>query len=226
MNVRVFFNRQCFFAAILCPALLFFAASMSFPTRKIPKSPEYQLTPQFFKWVSCGFWPAAADFLWVQTLQTAGTSNYSNDTLPEVFDFYRLMTSLDPNFYEAYDQAAVILGFYYESAESAISILDRGVLVYRTGHPPEKFWTHPYSLYMYRAYVNAFLKNDWLAAKRDYLEAGSIKGAPVYLDTMKEWLQKEGSEKTLAVKVLSLLMKNATDPIIRARYQEKLKHYE
>jgi hypothetical protein len=226
MKVRAFFNRQCFFAVVLCPILIFLMTDVEFSQPKLFKPAEYQLTPQFFKFVSAGFWPAAADFLWVQTLQRAGSTNYAPETLPELLGFYRLSTSLDPNFYEAYDQAAVLMGFYYEAAYPALEIIDRGIHVYETGNPPQKFWTHPYSLYMYRAYVNAFLRNNWADAKQDYLKASYVKGAPVYLEDMRVWLKQEGSEKKLAKKVLKLLYNNAKDPLIRAKYQEKLKQYE
>jgi hypothetical protein len=226
MNVRVFFNRQCIFALILCPLLWVAMTNVEFPQPKLFRSGEYQLTPQFFKFVSFGFWPAAADVLWMQTLQSVGAANYAPETLPEVLGFYRLITSLDPNFYVAYDQAAVLFAFFYEASDPAVELIDRGIKVYQTGHPPMKFWTHPYSLYMYRAYVNAFLRNDWPAAKQDYLDAGNVKNSPQYLQSMKVWLKEEGSEKKLAHKVLTLLVSNATDPVIKAKYQEKLKHYE
>jgi hypothetical protein len=226
MNVRVFLNLQCFFAVIICPLLWVLMTDVEFQQPKLFRPAEYQLTPQFFKFISSGFWPAAADMLWVQTLQRAGSSNYAPDTLPEVIGFYRLTTELDPNFYEAYDQAAVLLGFYYEAGYAAIEMLDRGIKVYRTGNPPRKFWTHPYSLFMYRAYVNAFLRNDWKAAKQDYLAAADTPGSPAYLEEMKSWLQKEGSEKKLAHKVLKLLMLNSKDPVLKAKYLEKMKHYE
>ena len=226
MNVRAFFNRPSFFAVILCPVLIFLMTDVEFPQPKLFRPADYQLTPQFFRFVSCGFWPAAADFLWIQTLERVGSANYAPETLPEVLGFYRLTTSLDPNFYEAYDQAAVMMAFFYEAAYPALEMLDRGIKVYENGDPPKAFWTHPYSLYMYRAYVNAFLKNDWVEAKRDYLRASYVEGSPSYLKGMREWLKKEGSEKKLAVKVLKLLIMNSKDPVIRLKYQEKLKHYE
>ncbi|MBC7396131.1 MAG: hypothetical protein H7333_01705 [Bdellovibrionales bacterium] len=201
-------------------------ANVEFRQPILFKATEYQLTPQFFKFISSGFWPATTDLLWMQTLQRVGAANYDPLTLPETLGFYRLVTTLDPNFYEIYDQGAVVFGFYYEAAYPAIELLDRGIDVYEHGNPPEKFWTHPYSLYLYRAYVNAFLRNNWAQAKRDYLKAAYTPHSPEYLQRMKIWLSQEGSEKKLAVRVLSLLIQNAKDPAIRAKYEEKLKKYE
>ncbi len=226
MNLRAFFSRQSFLVFLFCPILLFLMTNVEFSQPKLFKPAEYQLTPQFFKFISCGFWPAAADLLWMQTLQRVGEANYSPETLAETLGFYRLSTDLDPNFYEAYDQAAVLFSFFYEAPGAALEMIDRGIHVYESGNVPVKFWTHPYSLYLHRAYVNAFLKNDWSAAKEDYLKAAYTRGAPPYLQNMKLWLQKEGSEKKLAVKVLTLLIQNARDPVIKAKYEEKMKLYE
>jgi len=200
--------------------------AIQFNQPKLFKPAEYQLTPSFFKFISMGFWPAAADLLWIQTLQKIGAANYSPDTALEVLGFYRIATALDPNFYEIYDQAAVLFSFFYELPRPALEMIDRGISVYETKNPPAKFWTHPYSLYLYRAYVNAFLRNDWSAARDDYLKAAYTRGSPEYLQSMKVWLQQEGSEKRLAVRVLRLLIQNSNNPVVRQKYQEKLKQYE
>jgi hypothetical protein len=226
MYLRAFFTRQSFLAVFFCPILLLLMTNVELPQPKLLKPAEYQLTPQFFKFISCGFWPAAADLLWMQTLQKVADANYSSETLPEMLGFYRLSTDLDPKFYEAYDQAAVMFSFFYEAPAAALEMIDRGIKVYESGNAPPRFWTHPYSLYLDRAYVNAFLRNDWSAAKEDYLKAAYTVGAPPYLQEMKRWLQKEGSEKRLAVKVLTLLIQNSRDPVIKAKYEEKKKHYE
>ena len=226
MNVRFFFHRQALVAAVLCPLIFYSMNRIEFAQPSLFTPSDYQLTPEFFKFVSVGFWPAASDLLWLQTLQRIGGGNYSRENLSETLDFYRLSSSLDPNFYEAYDQAAVVFGFFYEAPDPAIEMLDRGIKVYESGQAPPKFWTHPYSLYLHRAYVNAFLKNNWVQAKADYLKAAATPGSPPYLQNMKIWLTREGSERKLALRVLTLLAQNAKDPVIKSKYLEKLKKYE
>jgi hypothetical protein len=226
MNVRQFLNKPFFSAIIVCPLLLTLILGTNFNKPQLFKSVEYQLTPQFFKFVSSGFWPAASDLLWLQTLQMIGNANYSPETLAESLGFYRLMTSLDPDFYEGYDQGALVFSFFYDAAYPSLEILDKGIRHYESGRAPKRFWTHPYSLYLHRAYVNAFLRNNWEAAKRDYLSAGDMANSPAYIKQMRFWLEKEGSEKRLAHNVLKLLIQNTTDKVIKAKYEEKLKAYE
>ncbi len=226
MNVRIFFHRQTFYAAILCPVLAFSMSRVDFSQPTLFKASEYQLSAPFFKFISAGFWPATADVLWMQTLQRVGSGMQKAEVISELSNLYRLITELDPNFYEIYDQAAVMLGYYFEEAGPALEIIDRGIHIYENGNPPQKFWSHPYSLYVYRAYINSFVSNDWSKAKIDYLRAADVPGAPLYLKTMKTWLVNEGSEKQLAQRVLKMLVSNSTNPIVKAKYLEKLKMYE
>ena len=226
MNKRRFFHRQAFLALVFCPLIYLSISTVEFTQPKLFKAAEYQLTPQFFRFISAGFWPATADLLWLQILQKIGPGLNSQDAMKEVLGFYRLATSLDPYFYVLYDQAAVTFSFIYEAPYPAIEMIDRGIRIYEKGKYPKKFWTHPYSLFLYRAYVNAFIRNDWSAAKADYLKTADMPGAPPYLQLMKVWLKEEGSEKKLAVKVLKVLINSTNDPLVKSKYQEKIKLYE
>ncbi len=226
MNTRTFFHRHAFVALFLCPLLWFATTTIDFVQPKLFKTSEIQYTAPFLKFISAGFWPAAADVMWMQTIQKIGIANYSAETLEDTLSFYRLLTTLDPHFYEAYAQAGIAFGFYYGAAGPALEMLDRGIKEYESGSAPPHFWRHAFTLYIYHAYVSAFVKNDWAQAKVDFINAASIQGAPLYLQSMKMWLKEENSEKVLASKVLKLLIQNETDPTVRTKYEEKLKQYE
>jgi tetratricopeptide (TPR) repeat protein len=199
---------------------------MKFAQQNVFNATQYQLSAPFFKFVTGGFWPAAADALWIQTIQKIGSANYSPATLPEAREFYRLASDLDPNFYELYEQGGLLFLFFYENPEAAQEILSKGIQVYEGGSAPKAFWTHPYTLYIFMANVYAFQLSDWPKAKEYFLRAAQVPKAPQYLVQMQEWLQKEGSEKTLARKVLIRLIENTNDPVIRSKYEERLKKYE
>jgi hypothetical protein len=226
MNSRVFFHRHTFVALLVGAASLWSASKMTFTQPQGFNATQYQLSAPFFRFISAGFWPAAVDTLWIQTIQKIGTANYALETLPEVREFYRLATDLDPNFYELYEQGAVLFSFFYESGDAAREILENGIRVYEGGKTTSKFWTHPATLYIFLANAYAFQLNDWSKAKEVYLRASQVPNAPEYLVRMQGWLQKEGSEKVLAVRVLRLLVQNTDDLVVRAKYEEKLKTYE
>ena len=226
MNSRVFFHRHLVGALVLGGIFLGFNSKIRFDQPKVFNATHYQLSPAFFKFVTAGFWPAAVDTLWIQTIQTIGTANYSLDTLPATVSFYDLATQLDPKFYELYEQAGVLFLFFYEAPAPALEILQKGIKAYESGEMPPKFWTHPYTLYLFLANVYAFQLNDWAKAKEIYLRASEVKGSPEYLQHMKVWLVKEGSEKILASRVLQMLIKNTDDVGIQNKYKEMLKRYE
>lgn len=227
--LRRFFQRKRFTAITWTLGsfvlVIFCLAQFEFTHEKRAKM-VLPLTPAFYKFISFGHWPALVDYFWIRTLEKVGAADYSPEVLEEVSEFYRLGVELDPYFYELYDQAAVNFAFFFESPEKALDIIDRGISVYWTKNPPEKFWTHPYSLYLHRGYVNAFLKNDWSSARVDYLKAADMKGSPPYLQSMKLWLQKEGGDKILGRRVLKILVQNTQDPVQRAGYERKLKDLE
>jgi hypothetical protein len=229
MKMSNLFHRQVIVALLFCPLLLVAMHTLHFD-RRISQSnglnAEYELTPPFFKFISSGFWPAAADAFWIQTLQLTASSNYSEQNLNEAKSFYRLATDLDPKFYELYEQGGVLFSFFFENPEAAREILQKGIDVSRSPNLPEKYWTHPATLYILLAYTYAFQMNDWANAKRVYLEALQAKGCPEYIFAMKPWLESENSERILALKVLTNLIRNTTDEKMKAQYQEKLKLYE
>lgn len=210
----------------VCGALYGLAINMEFPTVRLQKSSEYHLTPQFFKFISVGFWPAAHDYLWIRTLQLIGSEERHGDVLKEALGFYRLSTALDPYFYEIYDQAAVNFACIFDAPFSALEFIDKGIRVYEVANPPQRFWSHPYSLYIYRAYVNAFMRNDWANARNDYLRAAYAPGAPAYLKQMKKWLQDGDGDRKLAVRVLRWMIKITEPGPARKKYEEKLRQYE
>ena len=208
--------------------VLIVAALCFFPSTLVSKqegfnAPYYPLNPPFARFVSAGFWPAVVDLLWIDLIQEIGGGKYSHETLPRVQGFYDLATDLDPNFYELYEQGGVFFYFYLKNPEASLRMFQKGISVYEHQNPPRDFWTHPYSLYIFEAYVYGFEMQDWVHAKEAFLKAAEVPSTPSYLDHMKVWLKEKGSEKVLATKILKILIQNASDPVVKQAYEEKLK---
>ena len=223
MNLRDFFHRHTFVALLLGSGCLWSASRLKIEQPFSSNATQYQLSASFFKWVTGGFWPAAVDALWIQTLQKVSADGYTSNNLAASREFYRLATDLDPVFYELYEQAGVLFLFYYEAPEPAREILEKGIRAYEAGITPSQFWTHPYTLYIFLANVYAFQMNDWPKAKETYLRAALVPRAPHYLVQMQSWLKTEGSEKILAQRVLRQLIDHTDDAFVRSKYEEKLK---
>jgi hypothetical protein len=179
-----------------------------------PKPKPY--STKFFKFVMMGYWPAAVDWFWIQTLQIIGTKNHPLELKPSVFAFYELATDLDPRFQELYLQASTMFGFLYNSPDEAIHFLEKGI------KNTSSHWEQPHLLYLILAYYYSFEKNDWAKAKEQYLKASEQPGSPLYLRDMKNWLQEDGAEKKLGKKVLSMMINQTRNEKLKEEYQKKL----
>jgi hypothetical protein len=198
------------------------------PTLEIP------YTVPFFKWITAGYWPAAVEGMWIGLLQEAGQSNSPNraQQTQSAASFYRLATDLDPYFYELYDTGTIHIGMLASQPQLACDLVDKAMQAYREKvlfMSPEfqkRFWSHPYTLLIYQAYLYAFELQDWTKAKAAFLAAAAIPGAPAYLIQMQKWLKEEGSESKLAVKILKLMINTTADDTLKQVYNKKLKQYE
>lgn len=224
MNLRDFFknffnsHKNGVFGVALGVAILFYylQSSLSLPETKIISEPKARSAP-FFKLMTFGYWPAATDWMWIETLQIIGGKNFSASVKPHALQFYELATDLDPRFYELYEQSAVLFSFFFKSPEDSIHFLKKGIDV------SSPRWPRTYTLHLLMAYLYAYELNDWEKAKASFLSASEIPGSPPYLQKMKTWLSEEGSEKTLAKRVLTMLVRQTQDPVLKAGYEERLK---
>ncbi len=206
-------------ATLICPLLFFIQSQVLLPEEFRNLQPK-ALNAPFFKFVTFGYWPAAVDWMWIQTLQIIGGKNYSQEMKPFAVYFYEIATDLDPRFYELYEQAGVLFSFYFKSPDESIHFLEKGI-----EHRSEK-WNHPYQLHLLAAYLYSYDKKDWSKAKGHYLKAADIPGAPEYLKNMKKWLLEKDSEKLLAKRVLTLLIRQTPDEFLKKEYEERLKAYD
>jgi hypothetical protein len=226
MKLRTLFHSQALLAAFFSCSFVFVTSAIEFQNPKVKSDTAYELTPPFFKLITFGFWPAAVDALWIRTLQFVGDRALTADDAPSVIRIYRLAQSLDPYFFETYEEGALTFSVLLSEPDLSIELLDRGIQVFESGNAPPRVWKRAYVLYLYRAYVHGFLKNDFVATKKDYLAAEGAPGAPAYLHDMKEWLKKEGSERRLGLQILRGMIRTTEDPLVREKLQEKLKSYE
>jgi hypothetical protein len=186
----------------------------------------YELTAPFFRFVTAGHWPAAVDYFWIRTLQVAGTSQKGSPQVQELARFYRLAQKLDPDFFETYLQGGLIFGVLLDEPDLALEVLDRGIRVYESGRYPKAFWQHPFQLYLYRAFVNAFMHENFSEARQDFLRASKVPGAPSYLSQGYTDLSAPDADRKIALHVLQQLIQNEKDPEVRKKYEEKLRKYE
>lgn len=218
MNTHTFFNRHLIIAIVSVPILGWVSLHTPVFKQNSYQNKQFHYTPQFFKLITAGYWPAAVEGMWISLLQGNG----------DAAEFYDLATDLDPYFYELYEQAGIHFSFFKEDGVNAVHFLGKGISNFenRVKPMPEKFqkrfWNHPYTLYIFQAYTYGFVLNDWPNCKAYFLKAAEIEGAPSYLQAMKGWLKEKGSEKALGERILNLLVKNTEDPEKKKIFEQKL----
>lgn len=226
MSWRHIFHFPAFFSSIFGSIFIFSISDIEFRNQKMRNDTGYELTSPLLKWMSGGFWVASCDALWLQVVQELGENQLNKEGAERVKRDYRLMQELDPFFFDTYEQAGLAMDLLFRDADAALEILDRGIRVFENQNPPKAFWNRVYALYLQRALVAAHRKLDFASARRDYLKASEAPGAPAYLSQMRIWLQKPGSEKTLAKKMLPILISNTSDPTLREFYKKQLERTE
>jgi len=236
MKLRLFFTQnqnsrsfvKLLITTVLCTALFIIQSQIKIKDFSSKPSQNKVFSSQFFKFSTIGYWPAAVDWMWIETLQRSGEENYAPELIPSTQAFYEMATDLDPRFYELYEQAGVVFSFFFHSSDLSIHFLEKGVHFYERNLSSggTKSWSHPFTLHLLLAYQYSYEKNDWSKGREYFLRAAEIPGAPPYLQKMRIWLSEEGSDRLLAKKVLTLLMNNANDPIQKSQYKEKLKAYD
>jgi hypothetical protein len=225
MNLSSIFKRNLYShrfvatlcATVLCPTLFFVQAQIRLPESSIVGGEPRVLSAPFFKFATMGYWPAAVDWMWIQTLQISGGKKFPSELIPYASGFYEMATDLDPSFYVLYEQAGVLFSFYFKSVDVSIHFLEKGIQNISAS------WTHPYTLHLLLAYLYSYEKNDWAKGKEYYLKASEVKGSPKYLQNMKVWLTEKDAEKKLASRVLTMLARQTDDERLKADYLERLK---
>ena len=226
MNLRTLFHGHSFAALFFCIAFLFSIPGVDFQPVEDAADTGYELTPRFVRFVSGGWWPVVVDWEWLKTVQDLGEKNYGPQTKLGLEKSYRLIQGLDPFFYDSYDQGAIAFMVLLKDSDAALRVLDRGIRVFETGEFPKEYWRQAYVLYLLRASVHGYLKQDFVSARRDFLKAAEVPGAPAFLEKMKIWLEKEGSESILAGRMLRILISNTKDPVLKSFYEEQINRYE
>ncbi len=201
-----------------------------------PKRFDMDFKPEFFTWITAGYWPAASDWLWVQGLYRIGggkeLSEYESDQL-EIF--MRLAVTLDPHYLNWYLDPGVHFSFAGNRPDVATEFLEKGFQNFQNQILPELKsnqlehydygdWARMPVLAIQRAYTYGFVKRDWKKARDAFIEAEKIPNRPTYLSNFSKWLEEEGSEKRLGVKILNTLLRITKEPEKIKMYQAELEN--
>lgn len=170
-------------------------------SRRPPPDPDLQeeqlyLTSNAAKRMSLGFNGLVADWYWMRSIQYVGRKilnapqNVQLDDLGQLnlrllAPMLDIATTLDPEFMDAYEYAAVVLPAI--DAQEAIRITRKGI----DANP------NAWRLYHQLGYIY-WQRGDFSLAGDIYGQGASIAGAPAWMQAMKARMAAEGGSRTTA----------------------------
>jgi len=180
--------------------------------QKIEEEQLY-LTGATARRISLGFNGLVADWYWMRSLQYVGRKiidvpdnvaidNLSDLNLKLLAPLLDTATTLDPQFLEPYEYAAVVLPEI--DREQAIHITKKGI----AANPSS------WRLYQHLGYIY-WQQKDFKAAGEAYDQGSKLPGVPAWMLAMKAKMAAEGGSPDLAREIYERMYDQAADGLIK-----------
>lgn len=176
------------------------------------------------KRMSLGFNGLIADWYWMRSLQYIGNKlvNHPGDIQIDNLEalniklLYPLLdnaTTLDPQFYGAYEYGAVVLPAI--NKEDAIKLVKKGIAL-----NPDRWQFYHHLGFIY------WKMGDFKLASQTYSEGSKIQGAPQWMKLMSARLEAEGGSRETAREMFKAMLNESDDPNIKELAASRLLQIE
>ena len=183
------------------------------PTNAIVEEEQLYLQGATVRRMSLGFNGLAADWYWMRSLQYVGgkllnthenirLDNMSPLNLKLLAPLLDAATTLDPEFMEPYEYAAVVLPGV--NVENAVRIINKGI----AANPSA------WRLYQHLGYIY-WQQKDFRAAAEAYSRGATIPGSPPWMEAMKAKMLAEGSSPATAREIYLHMYQEAGDEQVK-----------
>lgn len=170
--------------------------------------------------ISLGFNGLAADWYWMRSLQYVGLKVINHRENIELDDLGQLnlkllpslletATTLDPEFLDPYEYAAVVLPAV--DVEQAIRITQKGIEA-----NPSAWRLHQHLGYIY------WQKHDYKAAAETYGRGAQIPGAPQWMEAMKARMAVEGGSRETAREIYMRMYEQSNEDKVKDMASRRL----
>ena len=170
--------------------------------------------------LSLGFNGLAADWYWMRSLQYVGRKIIRADQNVAIDDLKQLdlkllapllenATTLDPQFLDPYEYAAVVLPSI--DVQEAIRITLKGI----EANP------NAWRLYQHLGYIY-WQQGDYATAAEVYGRGAALPGAPVWMEAMKARMSAEGGSRTTAREIYTRMFEQSADEKVKDMAQRRL----
>lgn len=172
------------------------------------------------KRVSLGFNGLAADWYWMRSLQYVGRKvlaegqglqldNLGTLNLKLLAPLLETATTLDPQFMEPYEYAAIVLPGIDE--QEATRITQKGIAA-----NPSSWRLHQHLGYIY------WQRQDYEAARETYSRGGKLPGAPAWMEAMSARMAAEGGSRNTAREIYRRMFEQAGDDKVKQMARRRL----
>ncbi len=181
---------------------------------------ELYLSGSAARQLSLGFRGLAADWYWMRSLQYVGNKILSMPQGVELDDLSQLnlrllaplldtATTLDPEFLEPYEYAAVVLPAV--DLREAIRITEKGLAANPTA----------WRLYHQLGYIH-WQRGDFKASSEAYGRGAQVPGAPSWMEVMRARMAAEGGSRSTAREIYLRLFQESGDPNVKDMARRRL----
>ncbi len=188
----------------------------------IATTPEDQLylNGGTVKRVSLGFNGLAADWYWMRSLQYVGRKVLTSGQRFQLDDLgslnLRLLpplldtaTTLDPQFMEPYEYAAIVLPGV--DLKEALRITEKGI----AANPSS------WRLYQHLGYIH-WQQQNYEAARNTYRAGAKIPGAPAWMEAMQARMAVEGGSRDTAREIYQRMYEQSADEKVKEMARRRL----
>lgn len=170
--------------------------------------------------ISLGFNGLAADWYWMRSLQYVGRKVIENESNMSLDDLSQLdlkllapllenATTLDPEFLDPYEYAAVVLPAI--DVQEAIRITRKGI----DANP------NAWRLYQHLGYIY-WQQHDYATAAEVYGRGAEIPGVPPWMQAMKARMAAEGGSRDTAREIYTRMLEQSADEKVKEMAQKRL----
>lgn len=160
-----------------------------------------------------GYSRAAAALLWLRFLSQTPPRKVEKNQVSWIYRDLDAITEIDPQFYPAYEHGGIFLSVITEDKRGAEQILLKGVSAF-----PDRWRIRSYLAYHYQ-----FELNEPEKAAEQYLAGSRLPGAPYLLGVIASSFIDKTKGHEEGIRFIEGLLKDAKDPLMRARFEAKLK---
>ena len=172
------------------------------------------------KRLSLGFNGLAADWYWMRSLQYVGKKILSVPEDVVIDDLSQLnlkllaplldtATTLDPQFLDPYEYAAIVLPAV--DVQEAIRITQKGI----DANP------NAWKLYHHLGYIY-WQQRDYQAASEMYGRGAQVPGAPAWMQAMKAKMAADGGSRTTAREIYTRMLEQSTEDQVKDMARRRL----